>query len=236
MKILQPKKDPKKILTDQEQISQGIYIIVYILLLVFIISCVYTYSCTINSHIYSYLLCCCMTSHILTCTLVGIVNQLPFVVAFFSINVPAGLSLYWIINNLLTTAITTVVKQRFANEPVPIEVTKMMATIEGGAGAAALKNRSKGPSAAVSELRGNNQADNETSNKSSGFGSKSTSDFESAATSTFAAAAAATSVTPSTEDATAAATDISSGRSSDTESGSSKRAKGKKAKADKRRK
>ena len=26
MKILQPKKDPKKILTDQEQISQGVYI------------------------------------------------------------------------------------------------------------------------------------------------------------------------------------------------------------------
>ena len=157
--------------------------------------------------------------------------------AFFSINVPAGLSLYWIINNLLTTAITTVVKQRFANEPVPIEVTKMMATIEGGgAGAAALKNRAKGPSAAVSELRGNNQADSDTSGKSSGFGSKSTSDFESAATSTFAAAAAATSATTSTEDTTVAATEVSSGASSDSESGSSKRAKGKKAKADKRRK
>lgn len=66
----------------------------------------------------------------------GIVNYLPFIVAFFSINVPAGLALYWVINNFLSTLVTLTVKANIADEPFPEEVQKMMALIEspGGAG------------------------------------------------------------------------------------------------------
>jgi membrane protein insertase Oxa1/YidC/SpoIIIJ len=40
----------------------------------------------------------------------SLVNNLPFVIAFFSLNVPAGLAVYWIINNILTTGINLIVK------------------------------------------------------------------------------------------------------------------------------
>jgi len=81
-KVLQPPKDPNRVLTDQELTSQGI------------------------------------------------VNNIPFIVAFFSLNVPAGLGIYWIINNILTTAINLAVKAGLKDEPMPVEVEKMMAAIE----------------------------------------------------------------------------------------------------------
>lgn len=84
MKIMQPAKDPNKVLTDQEVFSQGI------------------------------------------------LNNLPLVVAFFSINVPAGLSVYWIINNVLTTAINVAMKAAVKDEAFPIEVTQMMELVEAG--------------------------------------------------------------------------------------------------------
>ena len=79
--IMQPPKDPNRVLTDQELTSQGI------------------------------------------------INNLPFIVAFFSLNVPAGLGLYWIINNILTTVITQIVKANLKDEPMPMEVEKMMAAL-----------------------------------------------------------------------------------------------------------
>lgn len=91
-KALQPPKDPKKILTDQEQFSQGL------------------------------------------------VNNLPFIVAFFSINVPAGLALYWIINNAMTTIITLATKASIKQEPLSTEVVKMMAMIEAGPGKMATRS------------------------------------------------------------------------------------------------
>ena len=75
MKILQPPKDPNRVMTEQEQITQGI------------------------------------------------LNQLPIILAFFSLNVPAGLGLYWIVSNVLTTAITLTVRSRFQDErkrPLPL--------------------------------------------------------------------------------------------------------------------
>lgn len=81
-KVLQPPKDPNRVLTDQELTSQGI------------------------------------------------VNNIPFIVAFFSLNVPSGLGIYWIINNILTTAINLAVKAGLKDEPMPVEVEKMMAAIE----------------------------------------------------------------------------------------------------------
>jgi len=82
MKILQPKKDPNRVMTEQEQFSQGL------------------------------------------------VNNLPFIVAFFSLNVPAGLSIYWIVNNVLTTLITVAVKEQYKNDALPVEVDQMMALID----------------------------------------------------------------------------------------------------------
>merc|ERR1712146_620392 len=69
-KVLQPPKDPNRVLTDQELTSQGI------------------------------------------------VNNIPFIVAFFSLNVPAGLGIYWIINNILTCH-QSVGKGWLKDEPMP---------------------------------------------------------------------------------------------------------------------
>jgi YidC/Oxa1 family membrane protein insertase len=80
-KILQPPRDPNKILTEQEEFSQGL------------------------------------------------LNNLPFVIAFFSLNVPAGLAVYWIVNNILTTVITIVVKNQIKDEKVPREVEMIMASV-----------------------------------------------------------------------------------------------------------
>ena len=75
----------------------------------------------------------------------GIVNNLPFIVAFFSINVPAGLALYWIINNLLTTALTVALKSQITVEDFPLEVTRMMEMVDSSA-AAPVKKTSSGSS------------------------------------------------------------------------------------------
>ena len=89
----------------------------------------------------------------------GIINNIPFIVSFFSLNVPAGLGLYWIINNILTTLITQIVKANLKDEAMPVEVEKMMAAIEadtvgGGRGSgAAVKSRMSGAQAELG--RGN---------------------------------------------------------------------------------
>lgn len=126
MKILQPPKDPTKVLTEQEQVSQGI------------------------------------------------LNQLPFIVAFFAVNVPAGLSVYWIINNIMTTVITVVVKAQFAKIPVPVEVAQMMATVDAvAAGGTAQKSKGKGPSGAMTELAGQRKQGAVPDGKVSGFSASS---------------------------------------------------------------
>lgn len=100
-KVLQPPKDPNKVLSDQELTTQGI------------------------------------------------INNVPFIVAFFSLNVPAGLGVYWIINNVFTTLITLVVKSGLKDEAMPVEVEKMMAAIEsdtmaGGGAGGAVKTKMSG--------------------------------------------------------------------------------------------
>lgn len=81
-KVLQPPKDPNKVLTEQEQVSQGI------------------------------------------------LNYLPVMIAFFSINVPAGLGIYWVFNNILTTVVTISIRNKIKDEPLPAEVSQLMATID----------------------------------------------------------------------------------------------------------
>lgn len=51
-----------------------------------------------------------------------ILKYLPVMVGYFSLSVPSGLGLYWITNNLITTAISLSIKQNFARNPVVIDV------------------------------------------------------------------------------------------------------------------
>jgi YidC/Oxa1 family membrane protein insertase len=83
----------------------------------------------------------------------GLVANLPFVVSFFSLGVPAGLAVYWVVNNLLTTLVTVGVKSWIKNEPLSMEVVKIMAAVErrGGADMAVTIQQQ---SAAQQELRG----------------------------------------------------------------------------------
>lgn len=60
----------------------------------------------------------------------GIINNLPFIVAFFSVNVPAGLGVYWCFNNFITTAITIALKARFKDTQLPASVDELMAQID----------------------------------------------------------------------------------------------------------
>ena len=60
----------------------------------------------------------------------GILNNLPFIVAFFSINVPAGLGIYWIFNNIITTALNLTLKNKFKDAPLPEGVTILLEQIE----------------------------------------------------------------------------------------------------------
>jgi len=62
----------------------------------------------------------------------GVINNLPFIVAFFSINVPAGLGIYWIFNNIITTVITIVLKSKFAGVKLPPAVDELMSQVESG--------------------------------------------------------------------------------------------------------
>ena len=84
----------------------------------------------------------------------GFVNNLPFIVAFFSLNVPAGLAIYWVINNIATTLITVSVKANIKDEGMPPEVDEIMAMVERGGGAAAVAGMPRGPSQAQQEFRG----------------------------------------------------------------------------------
>ena len=105
MKILQPPKDPNRVMTEQEQFSQGI------------------------------------------------LNYLPFIVAFFAINVPAGLSVYWIVNNALTTLITVAVKANIQDEGFPPEVERMMALIDSSASSSAVLKKVSSPASSALELQ-----------------------------------------------------------------------------------
>lgn len=104
-KILQPPKDPNRVMTEPEQVTQGF------------------------------------------------VNNLPFIVAFFSLNVPAGLAVYWIANNLLTTVVTIAVKNQFKDDKMPAELDEMMAAIEADIAGRGGRGAVRGPSAGQRELR-----------------------------------------------------------------------------------
>ena len=171
MKILQPKKDPNRVMTEQEQFSQGL------------------------------------------------VNNLPFIVAFFSLNVPAGLSIYWIVNNILTTVITVAVKEQYKNDALPVEVDQMMALIDSPV------RSNNGPKVSMGkqELR---MAD-DRSKKISGFGTPlDIIDAEIAKSDSTPESGSSDNVTESDEDDDESTTETATSSTDD----ASKKGKGKKSK------
>lgn len=52
----------------------------------------------------------------------AILKYLPFMVGYFSLSVPAGLGVYWITNNLITTAISLTIKEKFKKNPIVYDV------------------------------------------------------------------------------------------------------------------
>jgi YidC/Oxa1 family membrane protein insertase len=60
-----------------------------------------------------------------------IVKFLPFMIAFFSLNVPAGLALYWIASNVITTAFVTLVKAGI-NVEMPAAVKEIQDKLDKG--------------------------------------------------------------------------------------------------------
>jgi len=51
-----------------------------------------------------------------------ILKYLPLMVGYFSLSVPSGLGLYWITNNLISTAISLSIKEKFARDPIVIDI------------------------------------------------------------------------------------------------------------------
>ena len=51
-----------------------------------------------------------------------VLRFLPFMLGYFAMNAPAGLGLYWLFNNILTTAVTTTIKKVTEKPPVEFEI------------------------------------------------------------------------------------------------------------------
>lgn len=102
----------------------------------------------------------------------NILNYLPVIVAFFAINVPAGLSVYWIINNALTTLITVAVKATIKDDGFPPEVERMMALIDSSSSSSAVLKKVSSASSALELQRKPMLLDDRP--KVEGFGSSST--------------------------------------------------------------
>jgi len=60
----------------------------------------------------------------------AILKFLPLMIGWFSLNVPSGLGLYWLVNNVVTTTTTVLIRQSVG--------TPEMATSGGGVSAAAI--------------------------------------------------------------------------------------------------
>jgi YidC/Oxa1 family membrane protein insertase len=81
--------------------------------------------------------------------LVGTV--LPIVLCIFSLNVPAGLSIYWIANSILTTAFTLAIKEQFKNVELPEEVQRIQEIVDRKSGSMAKTVRLSGAYSSVSK-------------------------------------------------------------------------------------
>eukprot|EP00981_Chlorochromonas_danica_P003689 scaffold681_cov173-Ochromonas_danica.AAC.52 len=99
----------------------------------------------------------------------NLINFLPLMVASFSINVPAGLSVYWIVNNILTTIITVSIRGTIQHEPFPAEVDQVMAFVDNGS----TSKENSGVSPSMQEFKGMSMWEDRP--KAEGFGSTKTS-------------------------------------------------------------
>lgn len=99
----------------------------------------------------------------------NLINFLPLMVASFSINVPAGLSVYWIVNNILTTIITVSIRGTIQHEPFPVEVDQVMAFVDNGP----TSKENSGISPSMQEFKGVSMWEDRP--KAEGFGSTKTS-------------------------------------------------------------
>lgn len=52
----------------------------------------------------------------------AVLKYLPFMLGYFSLSVPAGLGVYWITNNLVSTGISLAIKETFKKNPVSLDV------------------------------------------------------------------------------------------------------------------
>ncbi|RYH30142.1 YidC/Oxa1 family membrane protein insertase [archaeon] len=100
----------------------------------------------------------------------GLISYLPLIMALFSINVPAGLVIYWVTNNILTTLITIAIKSQIKDEPFPPEVDQVMSFVELGT---PTKQTSTWTSPSTQEFRGRTVEDK---TKAEGFGMMSSGD------------------------------------------------------------
>lgn len=91
--VLQPTPDPKKPMTDQEEMSRSV------------------------------------------------VKIIPFMISFFSLQAPAGLAIYWLFNNLITTGITLAARANQGEVEWPDEVNKIIKRLEEPAGTRRVASR-----------------------------------------------------------------------------------------------
>lgn len=59
-----------------------------------------------------------------------VLKILPIMIGWFALNVPAALSVYWIVNNFVTTATSVILRNQMKFEPVSASATSSSATIE----------------------------------------------------------------------------------------------------------
>merc|ERR1712194_404649 len=50
----------------------------------------------------------------------AVLKVLPLMIGWFSLNVPAALCIYWVTNNIVTTATSLIIRSSMANQPVAI--------------------------------------------------------------------------------------------------------------------
>lgn len=59
-----------------------------------------------------------------------ITTFIPLLITFFSFNVPAGLSIYWIFNSICTTIFTQVIKQQYKDIELPPQVQRIVEAVD----------------------------------------------------------------------------------------------------------
>jgi membrane protein insertase Oxa1/YidC/SpoIIIJ len=97
----------------------------------------------------------------------GVLKFLPFLVGFFSLNVPSGLGIYWIVNNVLTTLLTVQIKSNFKKPAAAAGPGAVPDNLSSGASSFMNSSSNGGGSIDEEALRVMKQVDDSSSNSSS---------------------------------------------------------------------